>query len=459
MKKLKSDRRDRLSELCDSLILKILSFLNMREVIGTILLSKRWKHLWNTIPCLDFDEYGKNSVQTRNFINRALMLWKGSEILKFKIISGNDFDRSLCHDIDLWVRFAGERNVVELDVHFPYGYHILRASGPLYSPPQCLYSYSSIRKLSLVGCSLQIRGNVHWDQLKILTIHAFSVSEDVIEKVVSGAPQLEIFELRLMKLHQTFSIRSTSLKRLSIQKYGGSMEYDRVNYTVPVIWAPNLEAFVISGPPQNCLVIDALSLTDVTLDFHDMWDEVLAEALRQILPTIQHVEVATLSSCCFKMLGVMKDKYSFSPLSNVKLLRCQRGGLTEPNEIVGVLEIFPKLKRLVIDEIRVPYPCCLWNQDIGQPLKSGTDVIKTFLMQLRTAEISWSNGPSVLRFVEFFLKHATLVEKIVIQKRASMKAESEDMFLTAEKLLELQRSYPTVDLILCKKLSSSISRR
>ncbi|CAK8577882.1 unnamed protein product [Lathyrus sativus] len=47
-----SVNEDRLSDLPDSVILHILSFLNTNHAIRTCLLSTRWKHLWKCIPTL-----------------------------------------------------------------------------------------------------------------------------------------------------------------------------------------------------------------------------------------------------------------------------------------------------------------------------------------------------------------------------------------------------------------------
>ncbi|KAH6816622.1 hypothetical protein C2S51_021442 [Perilla frutescens var. frutescens] len=424
MEKLKIDDtdtlqdRDRLSKLPDRLILHILSFLNTRYVVRTTLLSKRWQHLWTTIPYLDFTEYEKSPVKTRDFINGALNLWKGTRIRRFKIDLGgcDQFRNTLYGDMDLWVRFVTGRNVEELCLHS--GNNLFQ----LYSPPQYLYSCSSITKLSLFGCFLRIHGVVHWDQLKSLTIHVFSVTEDVINQVLSGAPRLEIFDLSIYsqwKIGENLSIRSSSLKRLSICKKLG--EYDPSKRAVLTIWAPNLEELVLSGASYSkCLMMDVSSLRHVSLDFN----EVDGETMRQILPTFKHVKVVTLSSRCFKVLRAMKGKFSFSPLSDVDILRFNCD-LIEPKEIVGLLEIFPKLKMLAFNWTIGSLP----NQNIGETLTAEEDMIliKSLFMQLRTVKIGCPlvYEKSTFEFVEFFLKHATVLEKMVIQKIYRV-VESED---------------------------------
>ncbi|KAH6756227.1 hypothetical protein C2S53_004326 [Perilla frutescens var. hirtella] len=456
MKKLKSndDTLDRLSELPDALILKILSCLEMRDVFQTTLLSKRWKYLWVTLPFLYFnDEFTTDVNEIRNFINRALMLWNGTEFRKFKLIFRSGLDSSLYSDLhgdlDLWVLFAKQRKVEELFIHLPYDYREL--SENVYEPPQCLYECSSLTKLSLIGCNIQISGNVQWNQLKSLTMYGFGLTEDVINRVVSSAPKLKSLRLFLLGSYQNLTIRSSSLKRLTIL----SSKCDPSNHTVLTIWAPNLEALEISRAPYSkCFLIDVSSLTEVTFKFLSRWAAVVGETLSQILPTIQHVETVTLSECCFKMLVVMKGKYPFPPLLKVKLLKIS-SGLIEPNDIVGLLEIFPKLKRLVID-----WTLDAKKQDIGEPFKFDAEnyaepeanILKSFLLQLRTFEITWySYEASIFELIEFLLNHGTIIEKVVIQKRGNQVVESEDMFLAAQKVVSLQRSFPTAELILCNK--------
>lgn len=93
---------DRISKLPDSLILSILELLPMRDVVRTMILSKRWKNLWTTVSCLNFINLWK---YPESFVNRALKPWRGEKILKFKI----DFwsSRSLTsRHVDSWVRCA-----------------------------------------------------------------------------------------------------------------------------------------------------------------------------------------------------------------------------------------------------------------------------------------------------------------------------------------------------------------
>ncbi|CAO2144670.1 unnamed protein product [Urochloa humidicola] len=46
---------DRLSALPDCILHVIMSFMKARQAVQTCVLSKRWRHLWHAMPCLDID--------------------------------------------------------------------------------------------------------------------------------------------------------------------------------------------------------------------------------------------------------------------------------------------------------------------------------------------------------------------------------------------------------------------
>ena len=46
---------DKISKLPDFLLQQVLSFLTIKQVVQSSLLSKRWRHVWFTIPVLEFD--------------------------------------------------------------------------------------------------------------------------------------------------------------------------------------------------------------------------------------------------------------------------------------------------------------------------------------------------------------------------------------------------------------------
>lgn len=217
--------------------------------------------------------------------------------------------------MNLWVRFAVENKVEELNICLMYRPVVVEreeaamsTKEDVYRAPQCLYSCSSIRKLSLVGCNLRIHGSPDWYQLKSLRIHGFYLSEHLINQILSGTPQLEVFDLCLVEGNENLIICSTSLKMLKIEKYVYFTDVQPSLDTVLRINCPNLGILEISGGfYSKCLFTNVSSLTDATLDFNDIryYDDggikLLGEAMWHIFPTFQHVERVTLSYCSFQV--------------------------------------------------------------------------------------------------------------------------------------------------------------
>ncbi|CAI9093481.1 OLC1v1028986C1 [Oldenlandia corymbosa var. corymbosa] len=82
---------DRISNLPDSILSHILSFLPTKDVVATGVLSKRWSLLWTSVPSLDFDDNGwhfkKSGMRFMNYVNRVLIEHNAGSIQKFRIKS------------------------------------------------------------------------------------------------------------------------------------------------------------------------------------------------------------------------------------------------------------------------------------------------------------------------------------------------------------------------------------
>jgi hypothetical protein len=57
LKEAVEDKEDMISNLPDGILHHILSFLPVKFIAKTSVLSTRWNYLWATLPCLDFSEF------------------------------------------------------------------------------------------------------------------------------------------------------------------------------------------------------------------------------------------------------------------------------------------------------------------------------------------------------------------------------------------------------------------
>ena len=133
----------------------------------------------------------------------------------------------------------------------------------------------------------------------------------------------------------------------------------------------------------------------------------------------------------------MKMKCTRSSFRNVKSLEL-RCSLDDYKQVVGILEIFPQLERLVIQKMK------------KDTLKDDTESLKFaailphdqyFLLRLRTIEVTWSEGYGIFPLIEILLKYASKLEKIVFQLYTiKSPAPSNSLSLVSQKLKGMQRS-------------------
>lgn len=113
----------------------------------------------------------------------------------------------------------------------------------------------------------------------------------------------------------------------------------------------------------------------------------------------------------------MKNKYLLPTLSNVNCFELKICCFVEYEQIVDGVEIFPQLKTLAIEtEYNVYYPTRAEQGESNLDLE--TNLPRPFLLQLRTVDATWKKGDtSLFQLIEFVLKHASRLEKMVFRKR------------------------------------------
>ncbi|XP_057772050.1 F-box/LRR-repeat protein At3g26922-like [Salvia miltiorrhiza] len=458
--------RDRLSELPDSLIIQILSLLDIKDVVRTSLVSKRWENLLSTIPCLDLLE------QTPSFISSVVSLWKGPQIPKLRL-SFPPHNVDPCSSvIDSWLLFAIEKRVGELyldlsnwrDVNaivkrvgerWRWG-DLNRYNKVDYCLPQPLYSCPSITKLTLVSCKLRIEDNVQWNQLKSLEItYPDLLSGDAMNQILLGAPLLEELVLKSFKIgeKENFSIRSTSLKMLKIQT-----GYIWRGTTVLRIRAPNLLNLVLEARFHGTCLLDVPSLTHAILSLVHNGDVAAQfKLLNHVFRSIRHVEKVTLSYWCFEMLVKLKNKDKVMPLSNSKILELDYVDAKYLLDLVGMM--FPKLERLIVEQGSRKGFNFYHGTDDEEVHNAMVDACNSLasakmsfpspsLLHLKTFEATWSmRDPSIIPLIRTLLKNAPILEKMVIRLTRDA-SDLETFILAQEKVMSMPISSPTAQLII-----------
>ncbi|EYU44925.1 hypothetical protein MIMGU_mgv1a018043mg, partial [Erythranthe guttata] len=219
---------DRLSDLPDSILCHILSFLLTRNSVATSILSRRWRYLWSFVPNLDFDLEVESTA-----IDRVLLLHKLQKIDTFRITEGYGYTDC---QIETWIRFAVERNVKNLDLHFGY-------EGWVPPSPKCLLTCKTLVDLRLTNCTVfPVTGVVCLPSLKMLHLQFYHAYE-TLPHLLSGCPVLENLLLQLYFNYCSCRISSPTIKSLRINFHydecdnedEGEDIYDRLEIDTPAL--------------------------------------------------------------------------------------------------------------------------------------------------------------------------------------------------------------------------------
>ncbi|KAL9145924.1 hypothetical protein ABFS82_13G076900 [Erythranthe guttata] len=169
---------DRLSDLPDSLLCHILSFLPTRFSVRTSILGQRWRHLWSYVTNLVF----RNNSQ--DAINKVLYLHKHRNINTFSLTDGVGCN---VNQIGTWITYAVARNVQNLDLYC-CRYKI--------ALPRCLFTCETLVDLKLDSCGVIPNGGaagaLFLPRLKKLhLIRLRYEAEESLPHLLSGCPMLE----------------------------------------------------------------------------------------------------------------------------------------------------------------------------------------------------------------------------------------------------------------------------
>ncbi|CAH8279913.1 unnamed protein product [Arabidopsis lyrata] len=188
---------DKITELSDDFLVKILSILPTKEAVSTSVLSKRWEFLWMWLPKLDFSMSRSSEYpRLRDFIDKNLPLHRAP------IIESLDLRLRFCselvkpEDVKSWAGIAVSRCVRELSIYF----HFYKEPGLLL--PSILYTCKSLVTLKLEGYKIlvDVPPTVCLPSLKTLRLRWVKyLKEDSLGLLLSHCPVLE--DLSIERCH------------------------------------------------------------------------------------------------------------------------------------------------------------------------------------------------------------------------------------------------------------------
>ncbi|CAA0385549.1 unnamed protein product [Arabidopsis thaliana] len=384
---------DRISNLSDDLLLKIVSSLPTKDVVVTMLLSKRWKFLWMMVPKLRFDDefelepsyYGRflKYVDKSMVLNRAQVL----ETVKFNV-------GPCCssEDIATWIRIGMVRNMRELEISHCEGYFREHRSIKL---PKSLYTYEKLEVLKLASTVvLNVPIDVCFPSLKSLHLVCVEYkTKKSHRRLLSGCPVLE--ELVLDKSYNSFHVRSfyveiPTLQRLSILDTSGELYGD---FTF-VVNAPALKYFnFVDFYGDLCLRDNMPEVVDVNI-------KVIYRNPKKLLGPLKSVKRLSL---CLSPSTTLHNHMEFYQLVHLELCG---DALMWWDLLTWMLQSSPKLQVLKI------YECKCEEHDyfedpIEEHWEEPSSVPQCLLFHLNIFEWKYYNaGDEEKKVVAYILKNA-----------------------------------------------------
>uniref|UniRef100_M4CRL3 F-box domain-containing protein n=1 Tax=Brassica campestris TaxID=3711 RepID=M4CRL3_BRACM len=222
---------DRISDLPDDLLFRILSLVPVRIALSTSLLSKRWNYVWKMMPTLVYDETCpyNGSLGFDQFCRMSLPLHEAPVLKTLNIKLGEYSD-----SIDTLL-FPNIRSIL-LEIIITLNYHQV-----FYSPirfPNNLKVFKTLLVLKLEGRIAVdvVDSPVCFPSLKILHVTRvrFQYKEESFKRVLSACPVLEdLYLQRLCSLGRfMFTISVPTLQRLSIDTQSVYHCYDDLRFEI-----------------------------------------------------------------------------------------------------------------------------------------------------------------------------------------------------------------------------------
>jgi hypothetical protein len=181
---------DRLNALPDALLHHIMSFLKAWEAVPTCVLARRWRHLWESAPCVDirtcFSRRDGAPSELRDFVNclflfRDVLAPVDTLRLRSSDEDGEAFDED---DADTWITAALKRSA-----------QVIHVVGHRKFP-------ALLESVSFISC-----------HLKVLKLSYAMLDRRILRQLSSGCTSLEELDLKDCLVAGT-GIQSASLKTL-----------------------------------------------------------------------------------------------------------------------------------------------------------------------------------------------------------------------------------------------------
>ncbi|OWM62716.1 F-box/LRR-repeat protein At3g03360-like [Punica granatum] len=393
-------------DLPDDVIHHIFSFMPTKDVVKICASSTRtWTHVQN-LEVFDFDiSLHKSSklLSFTSFMDRLDQHYPtGKKLKRFSLRIWPH-----CHDIhtniDSWILFAVKNKVKHLSLDLQ--------SYPL---PDFMCLHSGLESLHISDCKFRSPWpGLSWGRLKELSICSVRLSNNILRKILSGSPVLELLKLQFCRgLNKIRIGKSRRLRELVIDSQEGCHRLEIIASSLLILrLRGNLQCLELKLTEISSVVEAELDLYPQPVKPTNGGDsenpqQILFGMFEDMLNKLRHVSTLHIGYWCQEMVSRMIDaEFNFQVLTEWKNLIIVPGIDRRLNHLVitTLLDRSPHLENLELRWIRYhkcyfhekePSHAVLDDQEkLRRTKKAIFEGLVKYLTNLKTLVMRWPNSP------------------------------------------------------------------
>ncbi|XP_068498056.1 F-box/FBD/LRR-repeat protein At3g14710-like [Phaseolus vulgaris] len=428
----KVEERDIISQIHESILGHILSFLPTMEAVRTSVLSKEWIDVWTSITNLEFNDSvlssGKKMQKEQYvfFMNKILLHLANLSTQSFSLcLTSYHYEPSL---VSAWISSILEKGIQKLHIQY---------SDKVHFPSYSLFSCNSLVELALqMTCTLSVPTFACLPNLQTLSISGIklvSESPTYSKDLILSFPLLKVFEAKGCEwsTKQNLCIQAPLLEKCSISVWT-SLSNESCKSSIKIV-SPHLTDFSYEGDLEQEINLSnpsSVQTASVVIVIDEDRKENMGKLgfqLQKLLTQIREVE--RLKLLLYKVLGdaagIFTRLPAFGMLTYLQLYEVTGEAL------LNILHNSPRLDTLVLQN---------GVFDFNKDALTSTSVPRCFLSSLKFFQFKGFNVlEHELLLAKFVMANAAVLEQMTICTAFWLQYSDIDMEKVKEQILSLPK--------------------
>ncbi|XP_045822438.1 F-box/FBD/LRR-repeat protein At1g80470-like [Trifolium pratense] len=340
------EEEDRLSDLSDCVLLRILSLLNTKQAVQTCILSTRWKYLWKHLSNLKLHSSYFDTMDGFTEFAAQILSLRGhsTSLYSLKFYSDSMVQPHLIQRI---LKYVVSHDVQRFQLNLLYSIEHI---------PSCIFSCHTLTSLMLYvrhsDATILFPDSLNLPALTKLSLwnFVFPIKKDGLAEPFSTLKKLNNLTIRSCQvLHaQNLCISSITLVHLKIQTH-------KKNYGEVELYTPSLSTFAYAGIPFEKLCGSHLrSIKHVIIDAYMYVNN--AEPPSNLLSWLKEfteITSLTVTLTTLEVLSLVPNllKVNFHSLRNLETLQVKKKGVSSGLSTTPMLARFSRLPMYYQDDV------------------------------------------------------------------------------------------------------------